>query len=258
MGQWDAEQRAAEVASLRKIEEDHGPASFDAALAGYRVHPSDELRRDVWALVRERLLAAPFPARRQRLTLLLLRAARDEQERWVRDAMLSWLLQLTPAEFGDDARNVIDELPRSDPDVLRLIGLSGYEACMPELRRLTEGPVPWSALLSQARLGDVKAAARVVQQVEAEEDVVDRSGLFKDLAFTRQPVALDALRRFLGSDQRLPRIKDHVPGTLEAMYAAQALALAVEECPVAEATSEADLAAVRAWAVAQTAWKVKP
>jgi hypothetical protein len=248
------EARQAEVARLVELEELSWD-SFFLALEPYQHHSSPALRRDVYAHLRARAWDH-HGGRRRELVQVLMRAARDDPERAVRDQLITWLLGFGAEDFTTACEHILDELSHDDPDVLRLIGVMGAKGLRFELRQLTDGPVQWAALLAQARLGDEGAAARAVFMVEQEPDLVVRSGLLRDLAYTRQPVALDHVRGYLERDDRLPPIKDTVPGTPAAVLAAQALADVLEGFPVEEPTP-GDLPRVREWVKAQSEWRLR-
>jgi hypothetical protein len=100
---------------------------------------------------------------------------------------------------------------------------------------------------------------RIILKVQSEPDVVVRAThLFQDLAYTKQPAAFDALRVYLRSNNRLPQLKETVPGRLEAIYAAALFAKLVEGCPVqGPDVRETDLEQIRAWAASQKNWKIR-
>jgi hypothetical protein len=92
--------------------------------------------------------------------------------------------------------------------------------------------------------------------VRGEQEIVTRATkLFGDLAYTRQPAAFDELTRYLGSEERLPQLKDTVPGTPEALHAAREIAAHVAGAPIEpDDVGENEIDAMRRWAEAQSSW----
>jgi hypothetical protein len=117
----------------------------------------------------------------------------------------------------------------------------------------------WAALLALARLGDEAALKTVIARVRAEQDIVVRSTiLFEVLGYTMRPAAFDVLREYLNSDSRLPRIKDNVPGTMEASRAAAVFSKYIRGFPIQETDfSEPQTMQARSWANSQTTWQFK-
>lgn len=189
------------------------------------------------------------------------------------DQALKFLLDFGEADFDRDARAVLETLPLSGEraaQVARVLGVAQLHSRRSELQTLSEqtprggahalyASSAWAASLALVRMGDEERMKSVITQVNAERDLVLRpTQLFDDLAYTRRQEAFDTLRGYLRSTERLPRVKDRVPGTREAVRAATQFALYAEGCPVAgDNVEEADLHRISVWADAQTRWVLR-
>jgi hypothetical protein len=172
-------------------------------------------------------------------------------------------------DFAQNATIELDALPWTAefcPEVIRLLGIAEVRQALPRLRKqVGDHPLPeraapgyhntntWAALLALARQGDEQSLALVIRRVHEERDIVVRATtLLYDLGYTMRPAAFDSLKDYLNSDERLPTIKDNVPGRLEASHAAAVFSKYVRNFPIQETDfSEAQTRQARAWVNSQ-------
>lgn len=122
------------------------------------------------------------------------------------------------------------------------------------------GTPRWKALIRLAQLGDRGAAERVVAVARRQaanasagkaRGVLENIVILDNVASIRQPEAVEFLKEYLDSDERLPDLDGGVPGTPISHRAAALLASLVEEFPVkkeycSDYTTE-DIQACRKW-----------
>ena len=99
----------------------------------------------------------------------------------------------------------------------------------------------WCAVLAKARQGDPSAMRSAVEVVDSPTlPLSQRWELFKDMAYTRQPAAVEVLKKYVNSDAWTTDPEDEGKETDYAapvyIYAAQALGALVEDFPVKHAT----------------------
>jgi len=231
----------------------------------------EALRFDLLGMAWDAGSRSPDAATRKAMVRYLLDATGAKSEH--PEQALKFLLDFAEGDFDRDARAILETLPLSGEgaaEVARVLGVAQLHSRRPELKTLSEqapagkahalyASSAWAASLALARMGDEERMKFVIAQVKAERDPVLRpTQLFDDLAYTRRQEAFDALRGYLRSAERLPRVKDHVPGTREAVRAATQFALYAEGCPVAgDNVEEADLHRISVWADAQTRWVLR-
>lgn len=245
-------------------------ADFEDGLESFRRHEACglvALDRDLYALAWRRGRAASDPARRQHWVGVLSRAV-VEQELFLAEQALKFLGDFSPGDYDPKSRAVLIALPLDEDHaeaLIRVLGTARIVERVEELETIAgsgtvePGTERWAALLALARMDHGDALQRVIARVRAEANIVTQSTLlFDDLAYTRQPAAFDELRRYLHSTERLPQLKDTVPGSPQGLSAARQFALHVEGCPVqGEDVSEGDLDSIRAWADAQSRWVLR-
>jgi hypothetical protein len=236
-------------------------------------HESEDLRRDVYAMLWEQGRHSQDGPKRQRIVEFMLEGLLSNTS-FIQGQLLKWLQDFRAEDFSPQARELLGKVPwdvDEAPMLIRLMGIADYRAALPRLEELAReadtppasgswyGTREWAALLVLARWGIGDAGALVVEKVEAEKDpVVQATLLFRDLGYTRHPAAAEALRRALNSVARLPRIKDNVPGRPVALYAAEVMAECLAGFPLQKRDlQEADLRPVRAWANQQQTWKFR-
>jgi hypothetical protein len=245
-------------------------ADFDAGMQSLHDHEScrlDDLTRDLYAMAWRRGRDDDDPARRRRFVDVLVGGA-VEQQAFLAGQAIKFLMDFVRADMGEQAWAALRALPFEGPnvaDLVRLVGHLQMSERREQLAAIAQQPVdgygrpPWVARLVLARMGDDEALREVIATVRAEPEIVTRATvLFADLAYTRQPAAFDVLREYLHSEERLPQLKDTVPGAPEARYAATAFAQHAVGCPVSgDDVRDADVPTIRTWADAQTSWDLR-
>jgi hypothetical protein len=246
-----------------------------AKLMSYLVDRPEDVRRDIYALYWSATISHSrnHGFGRTVLTLMLKQVSLESPR--IRGQLLKWMQDFQPDDFDQSTTQLVLQLPWTPdfcPDVIRLIGIAGARQANPQLKaQLQKEPLPdnpppgyyvgntWTALLALSRMGDERALARVIQQVRNERDIIVRASiLFKDLGYTRQPGAFEALRGYLNSESRLPQIKSNVPGRLEAAYAATEFVRHVQGFPIQEPDpSEEQVLQARTWANAQKTFHIR-
>jgi len=244
------------------------------ALQQYVKNKPEDLRRDIYALFWRTGTSTEGAAKRAPIVEFMLKQIWEETS-LLRGQLLKWLQDFRKEDFNEGAIQVLLSLPWTpefSPEAIRLIGIAEVNAAVPRLQaEIRNEPARvhlptgyyagnvWSALLALARMGDGKSLERIIRQVQNETDLVVRATiLLWDLAYTRQPVAFDVLKRYLNSDKRLPAVKPTVPGQLEACYAAVAFAKYVKGFPIQETDfSEQQVVQAREWVNVQTEWHFK-
>jgi hypothetical protein len=245
---------------------------FEAGIEAVRAHEVcmlDPLTRDIYAFVWRRGRDEQDPQRRKRWVGILAGGASTQGD-FVAGKALTFLSDFRRDDFDQEAWEILRELPFEAPNAARLImlvGQLGMDERREELAKLADrfsagsyGGGPWAALLALARMGDDEALRAVISTVRGEPEIVTRAAsLFDDLAYTRREAAFDTLREYLHSDQRLPQLRQTLPGMPESLYAARQFALYVEGCPVVgQDVAPSDVERIRAWADAQTSWSMRP
>ena len=233
----------------------------------------EELMRDLLAMAWRDALKSEDPQFRTKLVNYLLDHAVSGTP-FLKGQALKFLMDFYPADFDNTAIARIGIMPLTGDygsETIRLIGISETASRIAELQdiagvqwkekgsaRLYAGR-QWSASLVLARFGKDEQAQRIIGQVKNEADIVIRATrLFADLAYTRHPLAFDALRSYLRSQERLPQVKSTVPGRPEAIYAAEMFALHAIGCPVqGPDLKEDDVTTIRKWADTQTEWQIR-
>ena len=133
--------------------------------------------------------------------------------------------------------------PTPSAAVIRLAGSAQLESEVGRLQEVYEnGPSDpslmegvrayatpeWAAALALARFGQQAPTVYVVDRISREQNEVIRvTSLLADAAYTRQPDAIELIRKHLDGDERLPSIISGIPGTPYAQYALDTLAGAI-------------------------------
>lgn len=153
-------------------------------------------------------------------------------------------------DFTDTTRTVLHQLfIKGDPErinyVIRVIGVANMKEEMDKFgellidetkidsSRLRYGSAGWAARLARARMGSKADIAHVIELVDMVPHNITRvTYLLHHIGYIRQPEAIEVLKRYLNSDERLPRVKDTVPGSRYCQYALGLLTQIIEEFPV--------------------------
>lgn len=204
----------------------------------------------------------------------LLDYATTEGKPAVRGALID-LLHFSKADFPTKAGAAIEKLVRErDPhsEAFLLAAIVDVRSVIKDLKTLAAvppGPAnspfinpSWSAHLALARLGEEDSLKHCIETIEAEKDWAQKTRHFEDLVFTRQDAAVEALGRYLFSEERLPGLKRGDPGTRVALYALEVMAQSVDGFPIKSeggpAHTEEQLTAARKWVKEQKQLKFKP
>jgi hypothetical protein len=232
----------------------------------------EEFRRDLYALYWRFGTASADGAKRRSIVDFFVGKINEETP-MLRGQLLKWLQDFRKEDFGDKAKihiNSLPWLPEYVPEAIRLIGVAeardGDERLRTQIREHPLEKTPgyeksatWAALLALARLGDRNALAQVIDRVNQEKNIVVRASiLLYDLGFTRRPAAFDTLKKYINSEERLPRIKDNVPGRQEASHAAAVFSKYIKDFPIIETDfNEQQTRQAREWVNSRTAWEFK-
>ena len=220
-------------------------------------------------------------ATRQEAVELALTGVEQEPLPALAENISSDMVSLPPSIFSRRAREIIQRIVKrgNEPSsVLRLTGVAHVEELRPQLQKWAAissahgSPVytsskSWSARWALAAIGDKKAVASLIAQLDAAPNVIERMNLFYWLANTRQPQAIAALARYLFSEERLPNTIDEIvpgpasklPGPKLAFNVILFLSDVVEDWPadtVRKGTDEA-LAKARQWVTQQGVTQLK-
>lgn len=269
----DYEQRQREVERVRYALEQSRDFS-PKILAEYTADKPEELRRDLYASFWQ--MAAVSHEQQKRAAIVEHLVSRVSSETpMLRGQLLKWLQDFRKEDFNQNSTAMLIALPWTEeycPEAIRLLGIAEVALAVPGLKAqvsnhpLPEPPPPgyynkntWAALLALSRMGDEQALAEVIKRVREEQDIVVRATiLFSDLGYTKRPAAFDVLKIYINSPQRLPAIKDTVPGILEASRAAAVFSKYISGFPIQETDfNERQTLEARAWVNAQTHWRFK-
>ncbi len=195
---------------------------------------------------------------------LLLNVAETDHEGGIDDRAAELLGTLPAKAFDAEARRRVGELlSREQPrrNLILLAGVIGNSAFETRLRTLAsrykEGGPPmygssdWPAQLALARMGDAPSIERVVKGIEGVNDLSVLTRWLPNLGYTRQPEAVDLLKKYLFSDALLRPTTPRGPGQPIAGYALYELAKMLYDFPVkvkeSKGYSKREIAEARAW-----------
>ena len=234
----------------------------------------EEARRGIYAHYWKFGTSTPVAAKRTAIVEFMMNKTAEETP-MLRGQLLKWLQDFRKEDFNKEARAKLDSLPWNEdfaPEVIRIIGVAELTEAIPRLQEQVKnqplgGPPPpgyeksntWAAMLALARMGENTSLSNVLKYVQREKNIVIRATvLFDDLGYTHRSAAFDLLKKYVNSGERLPQIKDNVPGTLEASRAAAVFAKHVVGFPIQETDlNERETMQARSWINAQTSWQFK-
>lgn len=249
------------------------PGQVIMALTPYEEDSSPRVRYYAYTLAWQIAMQDSEPVLRRQVTEKLLQGYTDPTPLVWQHAG-QYLLSFTAADFTEGAKATIRQLVTDDNprrETALLAGVAGLQGQISELRALVSeetglnsatwyGTRGWYARLALARLGSQEDVTDVIERVESHPDPVIRvTRLLGDIAYTRQPAAIQLLQRYLESDERLPSLKANAPGSRYCQYALDFLAQSIEDFPVESVGpgySEAEIDSARAWMRAQTQFKI--
>jgi len=214
---------------------------------------------------------------------------RQEVVRWLMDLVYSGnghnesplLMGFTAKDFGDKAKNTIRQaMAKERVGVLtvQLCGMANIQEELPRLKTLLMDEAAyiadpsrrdfpkwyytlgWRARLARARMGVKEDIACCIELAEGEENATDRVLLIlPQIGYIRQPEAIEYLRNYLESSERLPPI-DGMPGELYASRVMHILAETLQGYPVkrnpARGYTDQEIAICRKWMADKTNWRI--
>jgi hypothetical protein len=229
-------------------------SSLVAMLSGYEKDPHWTVRY-ITSFYQVRLTKL-HPARqdiREQVTDLLVNAMIDP------NADLSphpckWLLSFQAKDFSEEAKGqIVQALQGSKPskELVLVSGAAQVETALPRLEEFIfdeagyrNDPnkrhcpkwyhtMGWNARLARARMGVESDIDRCLELVETVEDLDRRVlTLLDDVGYIRQPQAIEHLKKYLESNERLSPVKPSAPGGLVANHVMSILAEALSDYPV--------------------------
>jgi hypothetical protein len=192
-------------------------------LTALRSHASDRsrpVRLHAVALAIELGTMSPELGFRQQVTnhIVAVAVSYPDKDTGIGRWALTALQRFSPPDFTEQSRQAVSKLldaAHPSSEALLLAGaleLRAKKARLLELMRDVDETGPWwarrswSARLALARMGDKDQIQYVIQKIEAESDSVVRVTQLKNLAYLRQPLAVEVLVRYLLSDEVLPEL----------------------------------------------------
>jgi hypothetical protein len=216
-------------------------------------------------------------------------SVRQEVVGWLMDLVYSGnghnesplLMGFTAKDFDDKARNTIRQaLAKERVGVLtvQLCGVANIQEELPRLKTLlideaayiadpSRRDFPkwyytlgWRARLARARMGVKEDIARCIELAEGEKNATDRVLLIlPQIGYIRQPEAIEYLRKYLESSERLPPI-DGMLGELYASRVMHILAESLQGYPVkqnpARGYTDQEIELCRKWMADKTNWRI--
>lgn len=156
-----------------------------------------------------------------------------------------------------------------EAETIILASLAGVESAQEKIKLLAARPIPkeywfgtdWAARLMMARLGDQVSLNNILTIANKQNLHAKSTTVTIDLKYVPQLTSLDFLKNQLFSDERLEPIKDTVPGSLVATYAASSLAIILQNFPLDYredfSYSDDEVIQAREWMSQQTEWKFR-
>lgn len=243
-------------------------------LRSYDNIESDELKRDLIAMTWRYSLDSKNSIVRQTLVNYLLDVFYNNSS-FIQGQVARFLQDYSKQDFDLNAIEKLNSIlwtEQSGNEIIRIIGIADIRTKTSDLEELFINHAKdtlnahsyytscsWAASLALSRFGEHKAINHVIENVKNETDIVLRATLlFKDLGYTKQQLCYDALRSFLHSKERLPELKETLPGQLEALYAAKVIAGNVRDCPFSiDEINENNIDAFAIWADTLKGWNIK-
>jgi len=199
-----------------------------------------------------------------------------------------WLLSFTEQDFNEASKTMIREaMARAYPgrSTVLICGVANIQEELPRLKELlidepnymaNRSPVTspdahimwsytvgWAARLARARMGvkeDIEKCIELVKTAEKDSFNIVVVHLLKDIAYIRQPEAIDYLRQYLNSDRRLAPTNPGNIGEPVANYVMNFIAESLDNYPIERREvrnySEQEIELCRKWMSKQTEWKI--
>jgi len=215
---------------------------------------------------------------------------RQEVVRWLIDLVYSGnghnesplLMGFTARDFDDKARNTIRQgLAKERVGVLtvQLCGVANIQEGLPRLATLLVDEMQyqaeadktgekkwylttaWAARLARARMGVKEDIARCIELAEGEKNGADRVlRILPKIGYIRQPEAIEYLRKYLESSERLPPTNPGARGEPYASRVVYILAESLQGFPVKPKLTrwytDEEIEICRKWMTDKTNWKI--
>jgi hypothetical protein len=215
---------------------------------------------------------------------------RQEVVRWLIDLVYSGnghnegplLMGFTAKDFDDKARNTIRQaLAKERVGILtvQLCGVANIQEELPRLETLlideaayiadpSRRDFPmwyytlgWRARLARARMGVKEDIARCIELAESERNATDRVlRVLPQIGYIRQPEAIEYLRKYLESSERLPPTNPGARGERYASRVMHILAESLEGYPVKPKLggryTDQEIEICRKWMADKANWKI--
>ncbi len=207
-------------------------AAAIALLDSYVVNESHRVRWQAASLLYDVGKSSRDCGIRTQVTDRLARLAFDKD---VGQSVSKWLLNFEEDDFSRQAKNLLSNeirMGNQDRNLVYVAGVAGLHDLEGLLRdRADRGSL--DAMFALIRMGDETRIDAAIVRVDREPNHVSRSTiLLERLAYTRHPKAYRYIGTFLNSDERLPQVKNNVPGTPVAQRAMDILVREVPGCPI--------------------------
>jgi hypothetical protein len=216
---------------------------------------------------------------RQEVTTRLVEGLRDiDPLVWQQSS--KYLLDFHSEDFTGATKTAINQLldeKKLRQEIVRIAGVANMQGEMDRLGKLLidestferglytgkwYGTVGWAARLARARMGNKADISHAIGIVESEPDDVTRvTILLHDIAYIRQPEAIEVLQQYLESDKLLPQIEETVPGVPYQQYAMDILTEIIFNFPVNNKCvgcyRKDEIKLAREWMRSQKEFKIK-
>jgi hypothetical protein len=251
------------VLSLLKPYEDYNSFSVQWLTFNYeikiaRLHPTIQVRQEV----NTRLVNAIF----------------DPNTRSGGD-ICNWLLSFAEQDFTEEIKTkILNAFSKKKDNVclIKICGVANIQQVLPQLKELLidetaymddpNGRTPWyyrvgwDARLARARMGVKEDINKCIELADMELDKnLMAFNMYHDIAYIRQPEAIDFLMRYVFSDERLEQLKPSIPGEPVASYVIDILADCLQDFPVKSGGRHykpEEIELCRKWMSEQKEWKI--
>jgi len=195
-----------------------------------------------------------------------------------------WLLTFKAEDFSSSTKELIRQNFLRNTNIRQsrfalIVGVANITEELPRLERLLIDELAyqtvadktgdkkwyytlgWYARLARARMGIQSDTDKCIELVRAEGDITEKVlRLLPNIGYIRQPEAIECLREYLNSDERLQRVNPNVPGEPVASYIINILADCLDEFPIEKRERRGytveEINLCRQWMAAQTMWRI--
>ena len=282
-------QRMNEARSNQPTEQRISKAQWQAAdpgrvlvlLSAYQRDSSWAVRHLALVYATQLAEAHPLPWVKQEVTKRLVESAIAHSV----SGELRWLERFTAMDFDERSKGLIRQAlakpeDRTGGDVsVWICGLANMQDQLPRLKELTIDEMQyqaeadkigdkkwyfttgWAARLACARMGVREDIAKCIQLAESEQDATERVlRILPQIGYVRQPEAIEYLRKYLESSERLPPTNPGMPGELYASRVMHIFAESLEDYPVRQKPAgnytEEEIDLCRRWMASKANWKI--